>query len=226
MKSLNAVDLAKFLFALCVVCIHVSAIGQANYSPAFTFIIRSAVPFFFLTSGYLLYKKIEKADDAFEMCKFYSIRILKMYALWICIYIPLAIWTYASAGNSLCLSILLWLRGVLFIGETPLAWPLWYLLSLGVASLAIGWLMKKRVRLSAIWLGGMTLMGIGFWMSGIDGKALSGLSALAYKGYFGIFGTTRNFLFQGIGYVTTGMAIARLTPPNYITDNCYSASYR
>lgn len=213
MKSLNAVDLAKSLFALCVVCIHVSAIAPINYSPTFTFIIRCAVPFFFLTSGYLLYKKIEKADDAFEVCKTYAIRILKMYALWICIYIPLAIWIYATEGKSLSHSILLWLRGVLFIGETPSAWPLWYLLALGEASLVIGWLMKKRIPLYAIWLGGMALMGIGFWMSGIDGKPLSGLSALAYKGYFGILGTTRNFLFQGIGYVATGMAIARVTPP-------------
>ena len=60
----NAIDLGKFICAILVVTIHVKPFG-ANGSEVFTFlnlflkqyIARIAVPFFFITSGFLLFRK-------------------------------------------------------------------------------------------------------------------------------------------------------------------------
>lgn len=55
-----SVDLFKFIMALLVVGIHCQGIGYGAYPQWHTFINRQAVPFFFVTTGFLLQRKISQ----------------------------------------------------------------------------------------------------------------------------------------------------------------------
>ena len=54
MKNYNSIDLIKFIMALCVVTIHtyiVDSMKPSQLQDTLYSLIRSAVPFFFITSG-------------------------------------------------------------------------------------------------------------------------------------------------------------------------------
>lgn len=83
MTTYNSIDLVKFVMAICVVTIHtyiVDGMQPSLASDLLHSLIRSAVPFFFITSAYFVmgrmdYKGIVK----------YLKRILQLYISWSCI---------------------------------------------------------------------------------------------------------------------------------------------
>ena len=93
-RNYNALDAMKFVASLFVVGIHVHPFGDFSGKADYLFIVlaRFAVPFFFVTSGFLLFKRLKSEENPNRYVKSYVMRILKMYLFWFIVDIPM---TYA-----------------------------------------------------------------------------------------------------------------------------------
>lgn len=145
----KGIDAVKFLMSLCVVLIHVISLSK-GWSPTkvIEYVISLAVPFFFVSSGFLLQNKIEKIGDheGYPAIKKYVFRIWKMYFCWIAIYIPLCIWGFRFDENHTIIEYgIIQIRSFLFMGEIKYSWPTWYLYSLGFA--AVFFMLAKKYRM-------------------------------------------------------------------------------
>lgn len=108
-KNYAAIDVAKYVSALLVVCIHTYPLY--DLSPAAnTFLIqaicRFAVPFFFVVSAFLFFSKIDPAagmHDALNlgMLKHYLRRLALLYGAWSVIYLPYTFLLWRGDGFSL-----------------------------------------------------------------------------------------------------------------------------
>lgn len=203
-KPLNFIDIMKFLMAFCVVCIHIGSLCHHSYSKVVLFTIHSAVPFFFVTSGFFLWEKFKSSNFATSILIDYTKKVLIIYAFWIVVYLLLSIGTIIQDPDLLVL-----LKMAIFFGEIFYSWPLWYLHALVVAVFIIWCFVKCRVHLSVIWLIGLGLMALGFAINKADVNSLSPSLKAAIELYYSVFMTTRNGFFLGLGYVTTGMIISK-----------------
>ena len=97
------------------------------------FIIQLAVPFFFITTGFFIGKKIKNIHEIsiieYDVIKKAMIKALKLYLIFTIVYLPLTIYGFVQSGESLLKCIFSFIRGVLFVGENYNSWILWYLLS-------------------------------------------------------------------------------------------------
>lgn len=85
----KSIDLIKFIMALFVVTIHcniINSIDNEFFNRICTSIIYSAVPFFYVTSAYLLFRHINLKRDFKNKFKKYYIHIAKMYIFWFVLY--------------------------------------------------------------------------------------------------------------------------------------------
>ena len=76
-KNYNSIDLMKFIMALCVVTIHTYIVDSMKSSILQDFLysfIRSAVPFFFITSAYFVMQRNENGG----ILKYWK-RIFQLY---------------------------------------------------------------------------------------------------------------------------------------------------
>lgn len=83
MTNYNSIDLVKFVMSICVVTIHTYIVDGMQPSLVSDFLhslIRSAVPFFFITSAYFVVGRMDYKGIAK-----YLKRILQLYILWSCI---------------------------------------------------------------------------------------------------------------------------------------------
>lgn len=136
-KSLYAIDLMKFIMALCVVGIHTDPLK--SYSSFINSLLlfgafRLAVPFYFVSSSYLLFRKIDLNSIRGEIIRKYIYRLAIMYVLWILIYIPIIIQEYTSFKSVL--------RDVFFLGYGHL----WYILASIHAVIYIYLLLRWRIK--------------------------------------------------------------------------------
>lgn len=92
------IDLMKFICAILVVTIHTSPFK--NVSPLLDYgltqyIARLAVPFFFVASGYFLFRKTDYDNFDVNVPLTYAKRIFRLYLLWNAIYfVPFFILPY------------------------------------------------------------------------------------------------------------------------------------
>lgn len=82
----------KFIMAIVVVAIHTEPFhsSQHNMQIAFNTFSGLAVPFFFISSGFLLGRRMQGDSDILPAKK-QLIKIIKLYVKWSVIYLPLAI---------------------------------------------------------------------------------------------------------------------------------------
>lgn len=109
-KTYYAIDVAKFICAMLVVTLHVVTYAFANMAvdgapptggdnvvmltlfPLYFVFARIAVPFFFISSSYFLFKKIRKNSDARrEIIKKYCLRIFLLFIFWFILSIPMIV---------------------------------------------------------------------------------------------------------------------------------------
>ena len=131
----NSLDICKLLMAFCVVAIHTHPLEHCAISivnDCYDSFVRIAVPFFFLSSGFLLSQKFEPSFSSprnIATARKYLLKIIKMYVVWTVVYLPMAIYHFISTETGVLKSVLLYIRGFVFIGEQYNSWHLWYLLS-------------------------------------------------------------------------------------------------
>lgn len=84
-NHLPGVDLIKYIMSFGVVAIHfrVNYNPDWNYPFIFDWLIKLGVPFFFLTSGYLLQRKLETCVST-ESSKIARLKAFKYFRIWLC----------------------------------------------------------------------------------------------------------------------------------------------
>ena len=146
-KQFGAIDIARYISALLVVCIHVYPFVDISKTFNTYFIqtvCRLAVPFFFVVSGYFFFRKWSEDEEENDFrFKHYEWRILKLYLIWTVIYLPYTIWNYASSGFSV-ISIFAYIRDFFLNGSY---YHLWFLPAL-IIGMAIVYQIYKRKGLS------------------------------------------------------------------------------
>lgn len=174
---------------------------------SFRHIYDIAVPFFYMTSGYLLFKKtqfpISENKERKKQINNYLKKILRLYFAWTIIYLPLTIYGFAHDHVPFLKGIIIFLRNVAFVGQNFYSWPLWYLLGLLVAIIIITILDYMQLSIKQIVLIAIVIFTIGqlsdYWQDTKVGQY-----------YFKIFTTTRNGIFIGLVYTTLGAWISSM----------------
>ena len=93
-KNYNAVDLAKFLMCLCVAYAHIAFfqdIAPFWNNFATKYVMRLTVPFFFMTTSFFLFRRVEEDKDGYRQIKKYIMKFLRLYIVWTLLYMPAVI---------------------------------------------------------------------------------------------------------------------------------------
>lgn len=92
-KRLDAVDIAKFVMSIFIVCLHINPFGE--YRVFIQPLLRTAVPLFFLISAYFFFRKQRKCSSLEEKVaclQKYVTRNLQLYAFWFVVLLAPTLW--------------------------------------------------------------------------------------------------------------------------------------
>lgn len=146
-QNFNCLDLTKFIMAIIVVAIHTHPLeGCDNQYILFiySFINNLAVPFFFITSGFLLGNKLSKNEKNLNnIYKGNIYKYVKLYLIWTIAYLPLALIPYITNNYTLGQSVTDYFSNLVFLGHNYNSWILWYLLST-IYSLCVIYFIQKK----------------------------------------------------------------------------------
>lgn len=208
-RNLNGIDLMKFVAAMLVVAGHVRPF--LSYSLTLdVFVIhviaRVTIQFFFMTAGFLLFRKIEfplRGNKQNNKIIFqYCMRVLSLYVIWTCIYMGAAFVYFTSQFGFNLYGFYIFYR-VLQDGS-----HLWYLSALVIAVVAVYWalyyLSFKRT----------LILGVILYLIGLFGDAYYGIAINIGIGkivdsYLNLFATSRNGIFFGFFFVAMGAYFAK-----------------
>lgn len=197
----------KWVMAIVVVAIHTRpelSFKSTFIRELFEALYSIAVPFFFMASGFLLFRKIELPlnKEGEVRIKSYLKRMCKLYLVWTIIYLPLTIYGFYLDGIPVLKAIAIFSRNFLLVGENFMSWPLWYLLALIVAVGIIYALLKFKVPVKWIVLFSVIMAIIGVALDYCkDNSILHSITDI----YFSIFLKTRNGFFEGFLFVALGI---------------------
>lgn len=206
---INGIDLLKFVLAFLVIAIHTN-FNQCNI--VFETTTGLAVPIFFTISGYLVQKKLEQIDgnETQHYLRKYLTRSVRLYITWCILYLPLTIYGSLHSNDNILIRLFSILRGWVFVGENYMSWPLWYLLALIVATMIIRELLKHRFSTKQIFILSLILYAIGLCVDYIHDIGQGNVYVQKVIGiYYLLFKTTRNGIFLGLCFVSSGMMLAR-----------------
>ncbi|MBD2843595.1 serine racemase VanT catalytic subunit [Paenibacillus sp. IB182496] len=201
-------DRAKLVAAFLVIAIHTGPLQ--SYSSYGDFVVtriaaRLAVPFFFATAGFLLYRKLYGLAEDGVVVRRYAGRVLLLYAGSTLLYLPLMLYAGYLSDMHGVRDVL---RVAVFDGTF---YHLWYLPALAIGVLLVYALSR---RLSAAWAVGIASV---LYLAGLLGDSYYGLAASApaldafYDSLFGLFTYTRNGLFFAPLYLALGLLVAEQT---------------
>ncbi len=166
-KNYNCIDMTKLIMAVLVIGCHTNPLsGCANpyiVTPLHS-LLQTAVLFFFLCTGFFLWKKVGSASSADRQAELRRnlVKNIKLYVTWSAIYAPLALVFFCTSGYSVVKAIASYLRGFFLVGHNYNSWMLWYLLSCIYALFFILLLLKRNVPLVrvTVWGGAVYLLGL------------------------------------------------------------------
>lgn len=177
-------------------------------------LLDTAVPFFFLTSGFFLFRKLGLGrEQDLKVIKQWIFKSLKLYLIWSIIYLPLTIVGYYNDHLSITKIIFSFIRNLVFIGSSYYSWSLWYLL--GMVWAGCGIYLMRRMNIS-IW--GMFIIGIALYLS----ENLFNIHDIPF--YSKIFATTRNGIFVGFPFITAGGIIQKYLDRLQLSKNLFWVS--
>ena len=216
-QNYNGIDAAKFVCSILVIMLHVPPFGVSD-DPAILFwngfiqnyLARIAVPFFFVCSGFFLYKKTSRFLFTFEPTKRYAVRLLKLYILWTVIYLPLSSRAFAKDTEGLSHAVLAYLQKCIFKGSYV---QLWYLPATIFSVLLISFLLYRKMAPVVIVAIASLFYLIGLlatsWHGAVEPlkKAAPSLWVL-FGDIQKVILTTRDGLFVGFLFVAIGMVFA------------------
>jgi len=207
----KSLDVFKFIFAILVVMIHAKPLLDVSDKTNWFFsnsFLNLAVPFFFITSGFLLFEKLKSISDNTEKkiaVKKYVVHLLKMYLVWSIIWLPMKILGWHTSGGINKTELLGWVQAFFLTGKTGDA--IWYLLAVAVCAIAAALVThngEKNFKLLLIGSGVLYVIGvlISSWYKAVDGNFI-------VEGYYKIFLTTENGLLNGLLFFAIGAYISK-----------------
>lgn len=199
------IDIFRVVCALMVFSGHMPPF--ADYSDEVTFwleqiVCRTAVPFFFITSGYFLTNKVKD----WQKIKGYFMKLLRLYVVYTVLYIPQIIYDFKKTGEGMSAFMLTFLRDFFLYGSYT---HLWYFLAMMVVVLMI-YFFKNKTGFSD---GTILAMGFVMYLIGCAGCTYRSITVqnefwrAVVTGYEQIFVTTRNGVFFGFFFVFLGYCI-------------------
>ena len=204
-KQYGALDLAKFIAAIFIIIIHVNPF--TSYSSVLSFGFRNiitviAVPFFFLTSGFLFCTKLNSLEekDKSDYFKKYFKRLGLMYLLWSAIYFVFVAVEWATNGVVL-MDVLQYIKRFFFKGSYS---TIWFLPAL-MTAVTIVYLLRKKLSYEKI-----LILSIPFYIVACFGSSYYGIFSKLpvisdlYEMYFSFFETIKNGVLFGWVYVALG----------------------
>lgn len=207
-KEYGFVDIMKFLLSLLIVCAHFiseNAAGRisriVDYASS-TYVI--VVPFFFVCSGFLLFRKLDGQDDRGKIMA-YCKKILVMYAGWSVLYIGFTIATWIRFGTTVGSVLHYALNAITYSTYKTI----WFLPATVVGVLVTYRLYTKRGLKATCVIAGIC------YVFGCIGASysfvLSGIAPLnkILSIYNFIFYSSRNGLFNGFPFVVLGLLISK-----------------
>ena len=185
--SYNLVDVFKWVMAILVVMLHacplldISELADYYSSKGIT---RIAVPYFFVASGFFLFRKMPKGIFEWDILKRYCVRLGKIYIAWGIIYLPMVMWQIYRSDDLLH-AFLVVVRDTIFQGA--LVYHLWYLYASILAALSLYFLFRSGMHLRSILLLGLLLYMIP-------------VAAYSYHGIYAYFFSDNNILTIFLSY--------------------------
>jgi len=215
-RSFAAIDLVKFVCSLFVVAIHVAPFGNAGsaFQQTANFVLakylsRIAVPFFLMSTGFLVFRKAGQGEDAAAYGIRHAKRIWRLYVLWSLIYLPFAARIVLRDYGGGLMSIAAYARNFVFDGSYA---HLWYLNASAFAVCLVSILLKRNWKISAILSVSAALYLIGLLPQSYFGlmRKLEAFPAVwnALRLTSHIVPTTRSGLFEAFFFVSLGAAFA------------------
>ncbi len=205
-KNYPGIDYFRIIAAVLVVAIHTSPLLGINETADFilTRIIgRVAVPFFFMTSGFLLFARAKEGQLPFSRLSKFLKKTLVLYAVAILVYLPLNIYT----GTLLEWDLASFVKALVFDGTF---YHLWYLPAVMLAAL-ITWIMLRFLQPTVAFS-----IGILLYLIGLFGDSYYGFIAETpffesiYQHIFQISSYTRNGLFFAPIFFLLGASLVRM----------------
>ncbi len=211
----KGIDIVKFIMALFVVILHTHPLYAVNRTADFMtadVIARTAVPFFFVATGFLLEKQIgERRADVKEMLGRYTRKVLVLYCIWTVIYLPIIIYNkFVISDETFTYGVFTMIRDFVFAGSYG---QLWYLPAVAVGVIVVFVFRKylgerkTAIILFLLFLMGLTTQSYFGFMSGTirpDGVLWKGMKAVKK-----VMVTCRNGVFFGSIFIYMGTWIAR-----------------
>lgn len=212
-KTYEAIDIAKIISAMLVVCIHTFPLADISEQANFVLVsilARLAVPFFFISSAYFFFQKIDfnktYRDSAnVQVLKRYLKRLLKIYVIWSIIYLPYN-FVLIHNGGFTWMAVIRYIRDFFFTGSY---YHLWFLPSLMFAVTLVYVLVLKLNVKKTIWISSL------LYLIGMAGNlypdAMQSIPVIStiYDAYISVFVTTRNGLFFGMMFMSLGCYAAK-----------------
>lgn len=192
-REYGMIDVARVLCACMVVLIHM---GFGNSIAIIPCVTRQAVPFFFLTSGFFLAKKLKGSGNALRTCWRYALSVLLVYAVWMIIWLPSIICdALAEHQNaSLFYVICIVLRRILTAGIAPY----WYLLVLAEGAMVLALIINRK------WLG-WVLCVCGLILNTLYCMNLEGaVGSMIHRVFYTVFSWENNVIMSGFPMLFIG----------------------
>ena len=203
-NAYSMIDFLKLIMSYLVIGIHVETITKCVYPGWVEFMIRMAVPFFFVASGYFLYEKWAKGD----MEKPTLTKFVRIYVLWMLFYLPFAIIYYVKNDFAITDAITDYAFGFFVQGETPMAWHMWYIHAM-ILVVAVLYILpspphtRRGISTSIERLTAVSIVVLlGRIILDLRGFKLSDIAIKSFTGY-------QSALFSGLPIVLCGMVVKK-----------------
>lgn len=126
----NLMDLMKFIMAIAVVAIHTEPI-QISDCPVYEVLVRTAVPFFFMSTSFLLFVRNNPNSETFaKALDHYIKKNAFLYLMLSIAYLPLAMVGYSPLENGIFKFSVVYVFGFIFNGGHYFSQQLWFLLAI------------------------------------------------------------------------------------------------
>jgi peptidoglycan/LPS O-acetylase OafA/YrhL len=206
--NFNAVDLAKLVLALVIVCAHFAS-TRGHFPPLLDYgfsLYVIGVPFFFACSGFLLFRKTQRLAgvEKRNAIRRYAAHIAIMYLAWSAIYFVFVLIGWIQEQASAATVWAYFYKALVFSTYATI----WFLPALLMGVLVVHVLSRRLSPRSVL------LVALLFYGVGSLGYSYSFLLAkvpwleTAYRLHDRIFITTRNGLFNGFPFVALGAWMA------------------
>ncbi len=201
----NLMDVMKFLLAILLVCAHTASerVALPSLLDSFFSLYIIAVPFFFVASSFLFFRKIVNGSEKNKTYIKYTKRLGLMYLAWSCLYFFFVFigWFQKGVDSSVVLD---WLHKALIYTTYP---TIWFLPALWIA-VSLVYLLKYKFNWTTLSIIAISFIMYAFGSLEYSYHSVTPITESINDGYKSIMISWRNGFFNGFIYAAIGLLIA------------------